>query len=369
MWRWTLRSVLAEPVALIISVAAIASALLLVLLFEAVYAGESEQIVAYVDHSEADIWVMQRGVSNMHMATSYLSDWKVNQVRDVQGVAEVDAILYLNTVIETGGQRWFSYVVGLGLPGNLAGPWAMKTGRAEPGPGEAIVPAVLAEMTDLSLGDPVRITDRDFAVVGFSEGTFSMANSVVFITRADLENIMRSLDIVSFVLVSAEAGVDLSKLAANIENEVEDVRALTADEFVRNDKRMAMQMGVETIALMTLIGGALAMLLVAFAIYSQVARQRHELAVVKALGATNRSLYIYVSLRSMAITVTSIAVAVGLSVVTMPIITALIPQVTLKMSAVAVIRIGVLGIGVALIASLIPAHQIARVDPLSAFSA
>lgn len=78
MWRWTLKSLTAEPVALLVSIAAAGSAFLLVLFFEAVYAGEAEQIVAYVSHADADVWVMQRGVSNMHMATSYVSDWKAD---------------------------------------------------------------------------------------------------------------------------------------------------------------------------------------------------------------------------------------------------------------------------------------------------
>jgi putative ABC transport system permease protein len=369
MWRWTLQSLLSEPMALAASIAATAAALLLVMFFEAVYAGESEQIVAYVEHSEADVWVMQRGVSNMHMATSYLSDWKASQVRAVPGVAEVDAILYLNTVIESGDRPWFSYIIGLDVPSSLAGPWAMAAGRAEPGPGEAVVPVTFARMTDLALGDPVRITDRNFTVVGFSDGTFSMANSVVFVARNDLEHLMRSLDIVSFLLVRAEAGVDAPALAADIEREIDDVRALTADEFVRNDRRMAMQMGVDMIALMTLIGGALAMLLVAFTIYSQVARQRRELAVVKALGASNRALYISVGLQAAAVTAASVAMAAGLALVLMPIATALVAPVTLKLTAAAVARIAVAGIGVTLLASLISVHQIARVDPLSAFSA
>ena len=369
MWRWTFKSLLAEPLAILVSIAAAGSAFLLVMFFEAVYEGESEQIVAYVKHAEADVWVMQRGVANMHMATSYLNDWKLAQVRAVPGVADVEGILYLNTVIESGAQQWFAYIVGLDVPSTQAGPWAMAAGRDQPGPGEAVVPAVFADMAELKLGDPVRITDRDFTIVGFSEGTFSMANSVIFVTKSDLEDIMTSLDIVSYGLVKAEPGTDPVELAARIEGAVEKVDALPADQFVINDQRMAMQMGVETIALMTLIGGALAVLLVAFTIYSQVSRQRRELAVAKALGATNRFLYISVGLQATAITIASVLVATGLAVAVMPLATALIPPVTLKLTVAAVARIALVGLVVALFASLFPARQIARVDALSAFQA
>jgi putative ABC transport system permease protein len=367
MLRWTLKSMLAAPLALIASISAAAGALLLVMLFEAVFAGESEKIVAYLHKADADVWVMQSGVSNMHMATSYLADWKVAEIRDVPGVAAADPILYLGTTLQIGARRWFTYIVGLDVPSRQAGPWAMAAGSAQPGPGEAVLPAIFAAMTGLGLGDTVRIIDRDFTIVGLSEETFSMANSLIFVTRPDLEDIMTSLNIVSFILVKVQDGADPATVAADIERRVDKVSALPTAQFVANDRRLVMQMGVETIALMTFIGGALAMLLVAFAIYSQVARQRQELAVVKALGATNRSLYASIAFQAAAITGVSVALAALLAAVLMPWITALIPQVSLQLTATAVARVAVIGFAVALLASLLPARQIARVDPLSAF--
>ncbi|NIO39376.1 MAG: FtsX-like permease family protein [Burkholderiales bacterium] len=369
MWHWTFKSFLTAPLTLLASIAAAGGALLLAMLFEAVYAGEAKQVVGYVENADADVWVMQRGVSNMHMATSYLSDWKVNEVREVPGVAAVEPILYLNTVVDAGGKRWFSFVVGLDPNSQRAGPWSMATGRAQPQPGEAVVPKVFAEMTGLDLGDTVFITDHAFTVAGFSIDTFSMGNTVIFVTRPDLEDIMTSLDIVSFMLVKGEPGIDPVALAKDIEREVEKVHALPSEQFVINDKVLVMQMGVETIALMTAIGGALAILLVAFTIYSQVARQCRELAVVKALGATNRSLYISVAVQALFITLASAIFATGLALALMQLTAALIPQVTLSLTANAVMKIAVVGVGVALVASIIPARQIARVDPLSAFQA
>lgn len=369
MWRWTYKSLLVEPLALLLSIAAAGSAFLLVMFFEAVYEGEAEQVVAYVKNADADIWVMQRGVANMHMATSYLTDWKLDQIEELPGVAAVEGILYLNTVIESRGRQWFAYIIGLDVPSRQGGPWAMASGQAEPGPDEAVVPAVFADMAELKLGDPVRITDRDFTIVGFSEGTFSLANSVIFVTKTDLEDIMTSLDIVSYGLVKAESGVNPAELAAAIEAAVEKVRALPAEEFVINDQRMAVQMGVETVALMTLIGGALAVLLVAFTIYTLVARQRRELAVAKALGATNTSLYLSAGLQATMVAVSSVIVAAILATVGVPLAMALIPAVSLKLTIGAVARIAAVGVAVALIASVFPARQIARVDPLSAFQA
>jgi putative ABC transport system permease protein len=369
MWIWTFKSLLRSPLTLMMSVAAAACAMLLAILFEAIYAGEAKQVVAYLENADADVWVMQDGVSNMHMATSYLSDWKAHEVRDVDGVAAVESILYLNTVIDAGGMKWFSFVVGLDSASNGAGPWSMAAGRSTPGPGEAIVPEVFADMTSLQLGDTVTITDHEFRVSGFSEDTFSMGNTVIFVTKPDLEDVMSSLDIVSFMLVKAEPGFSPGVLARSIRRNVTKVNALPSSEFVENDKTMVMQMGVETIALMTIIGGSLAVLLVAFTVYSQIARQQRELAIAKALGATNRMLLMSVTAQATAITLISVLAAVLLALALVPLTDTLVPQVTLRITGSAIERIAILGVAVALIASLVPARRIARADPVTAFHA
>jgi putative ABC transport system permease protein len=367
MWRWTLKSLFTAPLTLIASVGATAGAFLLVMLFEALFVGESKQIVAYLEQADADVWVAQSGVSNMHMATSYLADWKVGEVRAVAGVEAVDAILYLNTVTESAGKRWFSYVVGLDVPSLQAGPSSMAAGTNQLRSNEAIVPVAFASMAGATLGDTLRVTDRDFTITGLSHGMFSMANSIVFITRRDLEDIMSALDIVSYILVKTAPGADATEVAARIERTVENVTALPADQFIQNDRDMAMQMGVEVIRVMTLIGGALAVLLVAFTIYSQVARQRRELAVAKALGATNGALFASVAAQAAAVALTGGVLAVVLAILVMPLITALVPQLTFELTISAVVRVGIAGVAVSLLASLVPAHQVARVAPLSAF--
>jgi putative ABC transport system permease protein len=105
MLRWTLKNLIAEPLHLVASAIAIAGAFAMVLFFDAVFAGESKQIVAYIQHIDADVWVMQKGVSNMHMATSFVWDWKADRIEQVEGVKKVTPILYLNTVMQAGNRN------------------------------------------------------------------------------------------------------------------------------------------------------------------------------------------------------------------------------------------------------------------------
>ncbi|UCF82123.1 MAG: ABC transporter permease [Desulfobacteraceae bacterium] len=143
----------------------IASAFLLVIFFSAVFRGESVQIIAYPNNIKPDVWVMQTGVGNMYMAASFIWDWKAARIEAMAGVKRVTPILYLNTVVNAGGQESFAFIVGLLPNSKRAGPWEMATGRQIKNPGEAVIPDVLSDLTGVGIGDSIAITDRSFKVV------------------------------------------------------------------------------------------------------------------------------------------------------------------------------------------------------------
>lgn len=367
MFNWIFKTLWLQKGSVMASAAGVAVAFVLVVIMDAAFVGESRQIVAYIQHMKADVWVMQRGVSNMHMATSFVWDWKVRKVRETPGVKQATPILYVNTAVKAGGHNWFAYVIGLMPDGQRAGPWAMAGGKAHPDRGEIILPEALADMANIKLGDTAGIADQTFRVVGFSKGTFSMANSVAFVTFKDLEELISSNGTVSFILVDAEPGQDPVELAKRIEANVEKVAAIPSGRFIKNDFQIAMLMGVEIVSFMTLIGSLLAALIIAFAAWSQVARRRRELAIIKTLGFTNRALYLAVIAQSLIITLLALGMALLIATLLVPALSAAVPIITLEVTTTALLRMSAIAFAVALLASLLPAWLVARVDPISAF--
>ena len=367
MFHWTFRELISAPQQLLASIAAVAGAFALVLFFEGVFAGESEQIVALIDRTDADVWVMQKGVSNMHMTTSFLSDWKIDAVADVEGVEKVTPILYLNSVIEAGGRNWFSFVVGIEQGDPRAGPWLGAGGATLPGPGEAIVPDIFALNAGREIGDKVRIVGREFTVAGFSAETFSMANSITWVTMADLSDTMSTIGSVSYLLVDAKPGVDASVLAARIMGEVEKLNAMTRAEFSARDFSVAVQMGLEIVWIMTIIGGAVAVLLTGFIVHSHVSERERELAVMKALGVRDRAIWLSVMAQALVIGMAAYALAVALIYLAIPLTAAFLPKISLGMTNEALLRAGITALTASLLAAIIPVRRVLGVDPVSAF--
>ena len=367
MWRWTIKNLMSNPMEYIQTSLVVGAALLLVIFFDAVFVGEASKIIAYPQHANPDIWVMQRGVSNMHMATSYIWDWKQDRIAAMEGVDKVTPILYLNSIVEIGEHRWFSYIVGLQKDGYRAGPWKMASGKPIPGEGEAVIPAMLARMSGIKLGDHIRITDRTFIVVGLSEETFSMANSITFISYNDLRKIMSLTGSDSFLLVDLKPDFDTKVMVKRIMNEVDNINAVPSDEFIKNDRKLAIQMGVELIRIMTIIGSVLATFLVAFMLYVFTVHKQRELAIMKALGTSNMQIYSGLAFQAFCVASTGLVVALLLGLIAEPITRAIVPQISLLITGDTITRVAIVTLLVSIIASFLPARQILRVDPLIAF--
>lgn len=367
MLKWAIKSLFSQFGSFVGSSLGIASAFILVIFFDAVWRGETVQIVAYPDNMKPDVWVMQSGVGNMHMAMSFVWDWKADKIKRMPEVENVTPILYLNNVIAAGDTKMFAFIVGLLPNAERAGPWAMRAGRTLQNPGEAIMPDVLADITGVGIGDTFNIADKVFTVVGLSSGTFSSANAVLFVPFSDLEDILSSSGTYSYLLVDAKQGVDAHVLAAKITDEVEKVNALTHDAFIKNDYAMAKQMGVELIIIMTIICSVLAALIVGFTAYSLVMRKRRELAIARALGIRNISILTGVMLQSAIVTLCGFIIAVLFAELVIPIIPALVPQITAVVSAAALIQLGLVAIVVAVVGAMIPAYIVTRLDPASVF--
>jgi putative ABC transport system permease protein len=366
--RWVTRNLVQEPGALAASVGGIAMSLLVVLLVEGMFAGESARIAAYLDHAGADVWVMQKGVSNMHMATSLVRGDVVRAVAAVPGVAATTPILNESAFLGSGGGHWYSYAIGLRPDAAQGGPWTMVRGKRIPGVGEAIVPDVIARKAHVAIGDSIGMLGRDFTITGISRDTYSMANSLTFVAYEDLARLLSVRDdAASYIIVRTVPGVPPADVAERIRRTVPDVNAMVRRDAVDSDRGMAMQMGVDIIGITTWIGGFAAALVVALTAYSGTMRRTRELGVVKALGFRNATLYAAVLVHSGGVAALGYALAGAVAWGIRPVITTVAPEVALLYSPTSLLRLAAATLVVALTASIVPGYRVARIDPAIAF--
>lgn len=367
MLFWTLKALWADRLAVVASAGGVALALLLGLYLDAVFRGEADQIVAYLEHTEADVWVLQKGVVNLHMTRSRLSEDSVYAARRAAGLRDLTPLIYRAALFGEPSAERLVYVVGVPADSPQAGAWDVAAGEPMAQAGRVVVPEAMARHAGLRLGDPIRIVDRHYLIGGLSRGTFSMANPVVFMAEADARDLFDIDDGASLLLARAAAGVTPQALAAAIEAEAPDVVALPRAQLIDNDYRLSQQMGGALIQIMGLIGTLVAALIVTFTAYAFIAGRRVEFAVARALGGSRGDLLLSALIQTGVValcggllaSVGAVALDVALS--------QWVPEVAVHFTAASAAQAALFALVAAEIAGAAPAWQILRVDPALVF--
>ncbi len=303
-----LKNLIQERTKLFISIGGIAAVLVLILVINGVIAGMEGQITAYIDKSQADIWVMQKGVSNMHMANTRMPLRLRRSIAQLKGVKDVSAILYINGMVKVSNRKFFSYVVGFNPNEAAGGPWRLGAGKKNIKNNEVILDATLARNNNLKIGDKVEVLGKELTIAGLSEGTFSMANTVTFLNRRQLANIIKLPGVASYFLVSIKSNIKADTVSREIENKFPGVNVVGREKLVANDRRLIRQMGIDIINAMSLIAFIIGIIVLGLSVYTLTVDKSRDYGILKAVGINIRQLYKIVFLQAF------ISVAMGLVV-------------------------------------------------------
>lgn len=351
---------------LVMAVGGVGLALTLILALDAILNGMEGQISRYIERSEADVWVAQEGVRNLHMVTSTLPANTVTEVSAVPGVAAVTPLLYVSYPVVAGRASRLAYVIGLPTDATMGGPWEIVAGSPNPDNGEVVLGTGLADALGVGTTDEVGIFGQAFRVSGLSRQGETLGSSVVFIAAADFARYRRSGDTVSFVLARLEPGATPSAVAQRIEKQA-GVSATTRSAFALNERRVVKDMGADVVEIMNLIGFIVGAVSTSLIIYLATLARRAEYGVLKALGANTRHL------TGLVLAQAGISAGLGLALATLVTLALalLLPRagapLALALSTTGVAKAAGAALVMAALAAMLPVWQLARLDPARVF--
>jgi putative ABC transport system permease protein len=361
------RNLMRNRVRLLASMGGVALALSLSLALDAIYAGVANQLTTYIDRARADVWVAQAGVRNLHMVASWLPQSVVDEVAGIEGVAEVTPILYSTDTIAAGDERAVAYVIGIRDGATMGGPWNVVEGSARVGPGEIIVDRAFAWKAGVSVGDTVTVLGGDARIAGLSEGTASLVNSVAFVPFDDFRATRGDAPVISFVLVRVAPGVAADAVAVEIERRVAGVSAQSRVDMAAAERRLVMDMSADVISIMSVLGFAVGLAVVALTVYVATLARRREYGVLKALGARNRVLYGVV----LAQAALSVAVGFLVGLAFTGLLAVVVPRtglaLELSITAASLAKVGLFAVMIAGLAAILPIRQVSGLDPAIVF--
>ncbi|GIH71519.1 ABC transporter permease [Sphaerimonospora thailandensis] len=315
----------------------------------------------------------------------------VDRVREVPGVAAAEGgitgyALMLDKSgkpIQPGGAPTLG--VSHAEDEKLGGSISLRAGRAPAGPNEVAIDAATARKHGYAPGDRIRIVfesgkPADFAlvgVIGFGDADNLAGATLAAFDLTTAQQVLGRPGQVDQIAVRATDGIGpdelRTRIAAVLPADLEAVtRATVAGEASR-----AVREGLSFFTTAFLGFAAVSLLVGGFLIWNTfsilVAQRGREHALLRAIGARRRQLLAAVLTEAVAVGLLASALGLGLGLLVSGGLRGLlaavgieVPTTTLQLESRTVVAALAVGLGVTLVAALVPAWRATRVPPIAA---
>lgn len=357
-----------QPLRLAFSIAGVGLSVMLILVMWAILEGILGQAGAYVKKTDAQVWVVQKGFTDIAHGFSLVPAELERGLERLPGVTSANPINGARAEIPTANGPEALALVGYDTRSGVGGPWDFASAPAVPRRGEVVVDETFAETAGLDVGDTLETPDRPRTIVALSAGTNQFTNQIAFAPLADVAELLRVRDEVNFFAVQVQSGRE-DQVMAQIRERFDFVTPFSKREFVANNQR-EIRDGFEPI-LYVMVGIAffVGSAIVGLTMYTATTEKAREYGVLSAIGADRADL------RGVILRQAAIASALGFGLgclLTIPagtLISELAPKTELSypvwLFGVTALAAGVM----ALIASYLPVRRIASLDPAAVFRA
>jgi putative ABC transport system permease protein len=349
---------------LLLSVLAVGVSIGLILLLAGYRSGVYAQASAYLANTPGSVIVAERGIRDFLGTSSALPSGAEEAVRRVPGVERVTPVVSQFVIFERHGRKDGFFLIGYD-PAKGGGPWKLASGREPAADDELVVDRTAAGQHDIVIGDTLDVLDRTMTVVGLSDDTTFWAGSIAFARITTSESLLRAPGLQSFLVVTPTQGTSPEALRDRLV--VPETEVLLKSDVIANDRKLMARVYDAPIGLMVAIAFVVGVLVVGLVIYTATIERRREYGAIKAIGARNRALYRVVTAQALIAAVAGAIAGVALAYGAGAVLMSWRPQfrVVIEPAAVGV----VLGASLlmALLAALIPARAIARLEPAEVF--
>jgi putative ABC transport system permease protein len=366
MGRLALKNLTEERARLAISAGGVAFAVMLVLLLWAIVQGVVGQAGALVKNTPADVWVVQRGFTDLSHGFSVLPDRLRGELATIDGVQRVSPISGAASELEINGVKTTLLVVGYDTTSGIGGPWSWASAPARPRTGEIVVDETFAETNGVQVGDRLELPDKPRRVVALSADTNQFTNQLAFAPVDDVRSLTRLDDAVNFYAISTR---EPRAVKRRIERLHPSVSAFVKPEFIANNER-EIRDGFEPI-LWVMVAAAffVGMAVIGLTIFTATVEKSREYGVLTAIGAEPRQLYGVILRQAAVASLLGFAVGVALVFPLRALIAELVPKVEVDLSPGLFATVGLASLAMGLLASWLPMRRIARLDPAAVFRA
>lgn len=369
MWLIARKNLTGEPIRLLMTIGGVAFAFLLILVIVGLYRGFQTRITRYFESIPADLWVAQEGVRDIFHSPSVLPLGLEEKLRAIAGVEDVNRFTFRLIQFDHEGMRLDAMVMGFDTEKDYNGPPTMETGERVPRGAEVVVDRVFARKNRIALGDELELANASrFKVVGIAKESNLVFNQFFFIPLAEAEALFDMAGRTNFFHIQREAGADLEQVKAAV-LELGKLDVIAKDEFIENHRQELLSGFLPILSVLSVIALVIAGAIISLTLYNTTIEKAREYGILKAIGADNRQLFYVVAIQALAAAIGGVALGSALGLLLLPQIEQRVPEFVTAVVGQDLALLSVGAIIVALVAALLPARRLSRIDPAIVFRA
>ncbi len=287
-------------------------------------------------------WVLPDGVSGPFTAAPTLP---MTVLDDVAADSKGPVVTSRSTLVHDDVSEEV-VLIGVDMDGLGAPP--VVDGRLPRGPGEAVVDS----SADIELNSAVEVAGVPFTVVGLAEDRTILAGiPMVFVPTIDAQDLVfRSRDVISAVLVDGA-----STPAPGT--------AVIGAEQIAQDTLAPLEGAIASVDLVRALLWVVAAVIIGAVVYLSALERQRDFAVLKAIGAPNRSLLMSLALQAVLVALVAVAVAAVIQLFLAPAF-----PLRVRVPSRAFWQLPVFAVAMALVAGAAGMRKVARSDPALAFA-
>jgi putative ABC transport system permease protein len=288
------RNLFHDRIRLAVTMVGILFSIVLVAVQLGLYLGARNIIVAMIDRSEGDLWVMAYGTKNFEEGQPISAREKFAAL-SIPGVAQaVPLVVSFTDWRKPKGGSTLVVIVGTDAEDGGLSPWNVVEGDVS---GLGARDAVIIDKTYLpdlginAVGDTAQIGSSRVRIAGFTDGIRSFTVSPYVFTTLNRARSLLDMpsDMITYVLVKLDPTADVEAVRSALREKVPESEVLTKSEF--HDRSLNHWL-FATGAGVALIGGAILGLvvgtvIVAQTLYSSTKDHINEFATLRALGSSS----------------------------------------------------------------------------------
>jgi putative ABC transport system permease protein len=343
----------------------VACAVMLVLLLMGLYDGWRANMAAYLQHVHTDLWVGQKGASDLFHTLSLLPGSGAQLLRRIEGVDRVSAFLGRLLTCEIQGRQRHLFLVG--VDENLNGPVRMVEGTTASREGEIVIDRVFARKEGLHLGATLTVAGQSLRIVGIAEGGNVFLYQYAFVTLAQAQRLFGLQGYVNYFLVRLAPSVRTEDVTARIVQASPLVSVFAKDQFVANNVSLTGDNFLPILYVLEALGLLIGTVVIGLTLSAMTVERGPEYGVLKAIGAPDWTLYCTTSLQALACGLCGWLLGIPLSWGATALAQHFVPQ--FPAASYPRHALWMLGctVGMSIVAAVVPARRIARIDPVIAF--